>query len=148
MAKRVTVRTRQGTRYVADINTGRHTIVADEPKSEGGDDAGPTPRELLLAAIGSCTTMTIQIYAEMKGWPLTGVEVQLDYEKHIDKKPEGGATAWESIDQRIILHGDLTPEQRERLLHTAAKCPIHRTVAEGATFSETLVETLDGDAIS
>lgn len=146
MARRAIVRTRANTRYVADINTGRHNIVADEPLDAGGDDLGPTPRELLLAAIGSCTTMTIQIYAETKGWPLTGVEVQVDYEKHSEPKPEGGTKSWETIDQRIVLHGDLTEEQRKRLLITAGKCPVHRTVANGALFSETLVDRLDEGA--
>jgi putative redox protein len=117
--REATVRTGSG-QLRQDISIGPHRLVSDEPSENGGDDAGPTPHEFLLAALGSCTSMTLKMYAERKGWPLSTVEVTLSQAK------KGGVHI---IDRRIQLHGDLNEEQRARLLEIAEKCPVHRTLA-------------------
>lgn len=114
----VLVRTGPGT-YRQRIEIGPHVLVADEPADAGGDDAGPSPLDFLLAALGACTSMTVKMYAERKGWPLRGVEVRLEQGR------EGDAHV---IRRKIALEGDLTGEQRQRLLEIANKCPVHRTL--------------------
>lgn len=102
------------------IEIGPHSIGSDEPTSAGGDDSAPAPHELLEAALAACTSMTVKMYAERKGWPLRSVEVRV----HIDKSPEGNV-----LRRTIRLHGALDEEQRVRLLDIAGKCPVHKTLA-------------------
>lgn len=98
-----------------------HRWVGDEPTGTGGANAGPTPDRLLLSSLGACTAITLRMYAGRKGWPLLGVEVQLEL------NPAGAPAAGvNEIRRRIRLKGELSPEQRERLLEIANKCPIHR----------------------
>lgn len=117
--------------YRTEISAGHHPLVADEPEEVGGTDAGPTPYGYLLAALGSCTGMTLRMYADRKGWPLDGATVRLSHEKvHADDcdhcdSDEGKV---DRIVREIELAGDLSPEQRERLLEIANKCPVHRTL--------------------
>jgi putative redox protein len=125
----VTTRTREA--YRTEITAGRHPLVADEPESVGGDDAGPTPYDLLLAGLGACTGMTLRMYADRKEWPLEEVTVRLTHEKihaadceHCDTD-EGKI---DRIEREIEVQGDLTSEQRTRLLEIANKCPVHRTL--------------------
>ena len=101
------------------ITIGPHRLTGDEPTEMGGDDAGPGPHELLLAALGACTSMTLKMYADRKAWPLKSVDVDCAGEKHADRFV---------IRRKITLHGELTAEQRERLLEIAGKCPVHRTL--------------------
>lgn len=121
-----------GGKFAQFIATPTHCFIADEPKSYGGNDDGPTPYDLLLAALGSCTSMTIKMYADRKGIPLEKVRVELehsrDHEKDCESDVDGGSARIEAIDRAIQLIGDLTDEQREKLMEIADKCPVHRTL--------------------
>ena len=102
-----------------DIEVAGHRIRSDEEVEKGGDDTGATPHELLLAALGSCTAMTLKVYAERKGWPLEDIKVTLN-----GVNGEGAYI----ITRQVAIHGDLDAEQRQRLLEIADKCPVHRTL--------------------
>jgi uncharacterized OsmC-like protein/alpha/beta superfamily hydrolase len=118
---------------------GQHTLLADEPKSIGGDESGPTPYGFLLAGLGACTTMTIRMYADRKKIPLSNVSVTLKHDKVHATDCESCETTSGKIDiiQRTLeLTGNLTNEEREKLLEIADKCPVHRTL-----HSEVKVET-------
>lgn len=108
-------------------------FVIDEPKSFGGDDAGPDPYTLLLAALGGCTSMTVSMYARRKKWSLDRVEVTLSQERVHAKDCETCLTKDDSfihqINVSVRLEGDLTDEQHERLLEIAQKCPVKKTLA-------------------
>ena len=109
-----------------------HTIAADEPVEAGGNDAGPNPYEFLLAALGSCTSMTLLLYARRKGMPLEKVKVELDDSRiHAQdcadcESKEGFVT---EIRREIRLEGPLSDEQRARLMEIATRCPVHRTLS-------------------
>ena len=127
----VTVRERGSGRFAQEIAAGRHRFSADEPADYGGDDSGPTPYDLLLAGLGACTTMTLRMYAERKGWPLDRAEVRLSHEKiHAqdcaDCETREGRI--DRIERRLTLDGPLDAAQREKLLEIADKCPVHRTL--------------------
>lgn len=123
--------TRTGDAYRTDIQAGRHALVGDEPEDVGGDDAGPTPYDYLLSALGSCTGMTLRMYADRKEWPLDETIVRLSHEKIHAEDCEHCDTQKGRIDhveREIEVRGDLDPDQRERLLEIANKCPVHRTL--------------------
>ena len=105
------------TNYQVHFDDGKHTWLADEPESLGGGDRGPTPVSLLLSSLGACTSVTLKMYAQRKGWPLDEVHVTLNIETG-----EEGST----IDRKITLHGGLSDQQRERLLQIANACPVHK----------------------
>jgi putative redox protein len=111
---------------------GRHTLIADEPASAGGGDAGPAPYALLLMALGSCTSMTVHMYARRKNWPVEQVVVRLRHGKvHAEdcadcEKP---TAMIDRIDRAIEFVGALDAEQRSRLLQIANQCPVHRTLS-------------------
>lgn len=114
-----------------EIRTGRHMLVADEPVALGGSGSGPTPYEFLLAALGSCTSMTVRMYAQRKRWPLKRVTVLLRHSRvHAQDCTdcETKAGMIDRIERDITLEGELTPEQRTRLMEIADKCPVHRTL--------------------
>lgn len=120
-----------GDSLAQEIVAGRHRWAADEPTTDGGTDTGPNPYELLLGALGSCTSMTLSMYAQRKEWPLTGVTVQLEHSKVYATDCAECETREGKIDriERVItLEGALTGEQRARLLEIAEKCPVHRTL--------------------
>lgn len=101
------------------VRIGPHLLVADEPVEGGGDDAGPAPHEWLLTALGACTSMTLQMYARRKGWPLESVEVS------VDGQQDDGAFVFV---RHVAVGGPLSDEQRARLLEIANKCPIHKVL--------------------
>ena len=118
--------------FLEKISAGRHSLQADEPLSAGGQDGGPSPYEFLLAALGSCMAITLRMYAARKSWPLKGVCVNLSHAKvHSDDAAEC-ASADRLVDRvgvEIRLIGELTEDQRQRLLAIAEKCPVHRTLS-------------------
>lgn len=126
---RVVTRTEDGFR--TEITAGGHRLVGDEPEDVGGTDAGPTPYDLLLSGLGTCTGMTLRMYADRKDWPLEEATVRLSHEKvHAEDCEHCDTTEGkvDRIEREIELTGDLSPDQRERLLEIANKCPVHRTL--------------------
>ncbi len=126
----VVVRTGHG-RFGTEVHTRSHRLIADEPVSVGGGDAGPTPYDFLLAALGTCTAMTMKMYADGQEWPLLSAEVAVTHERnhraHEQAMEAGGRV--QALHRRIALTGpDLTDEQREELMEIADKCPVHRTL--------------------
>jgi len=99
------------------VLTGPHRGLADEPKELGGDDTGPAPFDHVLAGLGACTSMTVKMYADRKAWPLESVHVDLS----IHKEDDGYR-----LTRKITLKGELSDEQRTRLLDIANKCPVHK----------------------
>lgn len=118
-------------RFEQRVRAGRHAWLADEPETNGGGDTGPTPYDLLLAALGTCTSMTLRMYAEHKGLSLDQVGVDLAHEKvHAEDcatcEHESGRV--DRITRLVHIEGDLTPEQRQRLIEIADRCPVHQTL--------------------
>jgi putative redox protein len=117
--------------FAQAIAAGRHALTADEPTSVGGTDTGPNPYDLLLAALGSCTSMTVAMYARRKRWPLEAVTVRLRHSKIHAADCEACETKegrLDHIEREVELTGVLTDDQRARLLDIANKCPVHRTL--------------------
>ena len=112
-----------------EIEIGGHTITADEPTKAGGTDQGPSPQELLAASLASCTAITIEMYADRKGWDIGEIVVEVDYEP----AQRGSPTRF---DMCVQLPKELPEEQRERLIQIAAKCPVHRTLEGEVMFNE------------
>jgi uncharacterized OsmC-like protein len=136
----VVTETGQG-RFQQEIRVGKHRFIADEPAQVGGLDSGPGPYDLLLAALGACTAMTLRLYAERKNLPLDRVTVRLSHSKiyaadcaNCDTK-EG---MLDRINRAITLSGNLDESQRARLMEIADKCPVHRTLT-----SETEIRTVE-----
>ena len=114
-----------------EIRAGKHVAIADEPLEAGGTDEGPGPYEFLLAALGACTAMTLQLYARRKQWPLEKVEVSLSHDRIYAHDCADCVTKEgkiNRIDRYISLTGELSDEQKNRLLEIAQQCPVHRTL--------------------
>ena len=139
--------------FTQEITVGSHRFFSDEPKNPGGkdlagDDAGPSPYELLAAALGACTSMTIGMYARRKQWPLASVNVRLRHSKihavdcaDCDTKDE----MLDRIERDIELVGSLSDAQRTKLLEIADKCPVHRTLTLGMKIQSQLVGAAEID---
>jgi putative redox protein len=120
-----------GAGFAQEVIAGRHRLAADEPVAVGGTDTGPSPYDLLMAALGTCTSMTAAMYARRKGWPLQEVTVWLRHAKIHASDCESCETRegmLDRIERCIRFTGPLTGEQRSRLLEIANKCPVHRTL--------------------
>lgn len=132
-----------------EIQAGPHRFFADEPPSAGGSGEGPSPYQLLLAAIGSCTAITMRLYANHKGWPLADVRVELE-QKVIDASEcdECQTThgKLDSIEKRIYVVGDLAADQVDRLLAVARRCPVSLTLQREVRFVESItLESADAE---
>ncbi len=117
------------TRYRVDLKAGHHDLVADEHPDLGGQDAGPAPYELLLAALGACTSITLKMYAERKDWPLTAIDVSLLF----TREGEQGR-----IERTLTLEGDLDEAQRARLADIAERTPVTLTLKSGVEINTRL----------
>jgi putative redox protein len=127
----VTVTHVPGTTYQTRIDTGDLALIGDEPIEAGGDGLGPSPYELLLAALGQCTVLTILLYARRKGWPVDGVSVRANHERLVVAEEIDGELIRKKVErivQEIALQGNLDEVQRARLIEIAGKCPVHRTM--------------------
>jgi uncharacterized OsmC-like protein len=127
------------------IQIGDFTILSDEPVEDGGTNTGPQATELLLAALGSCAAITLRLYARRKGWDLQRVEIDLSTERY--KKSEypnytGDEDFVREFKQRITLSGNLTDDQRFRLLEIASKCPVHRALTDPKVMIEEMVDSV------
>lgn len=116
--------------YTQKITTGNHTLFSDEPKEANGQDKGPNPFELLLSALGSCTSITLSMYAERKNIKLDVIHVRLNY---IPPNEIDGSSS--RITRKIHIEGDFTKEQHDRMLEIANRCPVHRTLRESVDIS-------------
>jgi putative redox protein len=108
-----------------------HRLTADEPRDHGGDDSGPSPQELLAASLASCTAITMEMYAQRKGWDVGDVSVEVQYEP----AQRGSPTRFKL---RVEMPKELSEDQRRRLMQIAAKCPVHRALEGEVMFDETV----------
>ena len=118
--------------YVVSLHARDHEVLADEPVALGGQDQGLAPYELILAGLGACTSITLKMYAQRKGWVLEDVDVKLEMSVNRDKVPV--------ITRRIKVHGKLTPQQCERLLTIANSCPVHKLLSNPIHIESALFE--------
>lgn len=141
--KEVAVRLDEAEGFTTEVMVRHHHLTADEPASVGGNDFGPGPYELVSAGLGACTAMTIQMYARRKKWPLVSVEVHIDHAKDYSedmRATTGKPKKIDRFDRTLIIEGDLTDEQRARLLEIADRCPVHRTLHEEVEVKTVLAE--------
>ncbi len=138
----VVAETGQG-RFIHTVRAGAHTWTVDEPESSGGQDAGPTPYDMLLAGLGACTSMTMRMYADRKGWNMGPTSVQLQH-RRIHARDcdtcESAEGRLDHIDRVITLDDSLSAEQRVSLLAIADKCPVHRTLTSEVSISTVLAD--------
>lgn len=124
------------------VRSGPHVLRADEPVEAGGNDTGPGPYAYLLAALGTCTAMTVRLYARQKKWPLTDVKVRLSHDRiHATDCAECETKEGriDRIEKVIELVGRLDDQQRQRLLEIAGRCPVHRTLVSEIVIQSRLV---------
>jgi putative redox protein len=128
----IVVRSRPGFKFTNDIYSKKHQIIGDEPKKYKGDDLGMNPYELLLSSLGACTSMTMKMYAERKGYDLQDIKVELNHKKEIiDEVPT------DHITKKIVIEGNLTDEEREKIIKIAEKCPVNRTLKSNIILEST-----------
>ena len=120
---------RKRERYTHDVKAGKHTFTVDEPQSQGGQDLGPSPQELLAASLASCTAVTMEMYATRKGWDVAGLRVDVEY-----TPAERGCMTHFNLVMHMPAH--LGDEQVDKLTAIAAKCPVHRTLEGEVAFDE------------
>ena len=118
-------------KHEIEFGSDNHSVVADEPEDTGGSDEGPSPQELLAASLASCSAITMEMYAQRKGWDLGDVSVDVDYEP----AQRGSPTRFRMV---VNLPKELPEEQRERLMQIACKCPVHRVLEGEVMFEETV----------
>jgi putative redox protein len=122
---------RVGGNLKQDVAIRDHRLTADEPRDQGGDDAGPSPQELLAASLASCTAITMEMYASRKGWDVGEIVVDVDYEPAQRGSPTRFA-------MNVRFPKEMPEEQRERLLQIGAKCPVHRALEGEVMFDESV----------
>jgi len=120
---------RQREKLTHDVKAGSHTITVDEPERAGGEDMGPSPQELLAAALASCTAVTMEMYAQRKGWNVSGLVVDCRY----TPAERGCPTRFDMV---YTMPAHLEDDQVERLMIIAARCPVHRTLEGEVAFEE------------
>lgn len=128
------VTVRSGAGYQQELIAGDHVVFIDEPIDVGGDDTGPNPYELLLGALGACTSITLKMYARRKGWNLEHVQVDLSHAKEHAEDCADCPEKDSKIDRvrvKLTLRGDLTDEQKQRLYEIAKRCPVYLTLTGG-----------------
>ena len=146
---RVVVRT-GNVKFTTGIRTRDHTLVADEPLEKGGRNEGPTAYDMLLAALGSCTSITLRMYSAHKGWDLGEITVRLRHDKiHAEdcKDCEKTTGRIDRIEREIDFSGDLSEEQRKRLLYIADRCPVHKTLKGPIVINTSLTEPSGSQSI-
>lgn len=121
--------------YRSRLTMRGHTLHGDEPVENGGKDTGPTPTELVLSGLASCTVSTLRMYADKKGWDVDKIEVELDIQT---TKTETGQSA--EIESAITITGDITDEQKQRMLDIARKCPVHKLLTNTIQITSKLRE--------
>lgn len=129
--------------FTTNIKAGRHNFIADEPVNFGGNDLGPTPYDLISAALASCTSMTIQMYAKRKKWAVGSVETHVDHLKThaLDCEDcENNSSKIDTFIRKISITGNLDEQQLEKILKIADKCPVHKTLQEKAQILTTWVK--------
>jgi putative redox protein len=129
--------------FRTEVKAGPHTFVMDEPVDAGGGGEGPTPYDMLAAALGGCTSMTLYFYAKRENLPLTGVDVTVTHDRQYAKDCADCTTQAGYIHRfrvELRLHGDLTPEQREHLLAIAGRCPVAKTLSSEMKVDKVLVD--------
>ncbi|MFD2531701.1 OsmC family protein [Gracilimonas halophila] len=128
--------------FKTTLTAGRHELISDEPESvKGGQDTGPDPYDYLLMGLGSCTLMTVKMYAERKGWELEDIYLELRHNKrHADDcaECEDPKSKIDHIDKELIIKGDLDQEQLDKLLEISKKCPVHKTLESDITILSSL----------
>jgi uncharacterized OsmC-like protein len=142
--KKVRIESLPGHVYTVQASDGRHELLSDEPVSAGGEDAGSSPYELLLAGLGSCMAITLRMYANYKQWPVESVTIELSHDKVLAKDCEscteaekaaaGPAGRVDIIHTDIKITGPLEDEQIARLQEIANRCPVHRTLESAPKF--------------
>lgn len=128
--------------FKQEVTVAGHRFVVDEPRALGGNDTGPSPYDLLISALGACTSMTVSLYARRKQWPLEAVTVRLRHSKIHATDCADCATKdgkLDGIERDIELHGELTAEQRAQLIEIAKKCPVHKTLTSEINIRTQLV---------
>lgn len=136
----ITARTAAG--YRTEIAIRDHHLIADEPVEKGGTDTGPTPSELMSAALAGCTSVTMRMYADRKEWPVREITVSVRHHSVNEKDrddPDGRPRRVDLFDVTLTIDGDLTPEQTERLVYIAGRCPVKRAL-DGHSRIVTVVE--------
>lgn len=129
--KRASAVRKRGFTHSVEIRGGDHVITADESRKDGGNDEGPSPQELLAASLASCSAVTLEMYADRKGWDIGHVTVEVNYEP----AQRGSPTRFQIA---VKLPKELPEEQRERLMQIVARCPVHRTLEGEVLFDEKL----------
>ena len=125
--------------FAVELRAGEHVWRADEPTDLGGTDTGPTPYELLMSAVAACTCITLSMYCQRKGWPLDSISARYEYDKvHADDCEEcedDGLGYIERVRSEIFIEGAFDDEQRARLTDIAQRCPVHKTIDHGVSFT-------------
>lgn len=128
--------------FKTTLTAGKHELISDEPKSvKGGQDLGPDPYDYLLMGLGSCTLMTVKMYAERKGWDLDDIYLELRHNKrHSDDCAdcEDPKSKIDHVEKELIIKGELSQEQLDKLLEISKKCPVHRTLEGDISINSSL----------